>query len=203
MTVAPQAEVEIVHGTIVGITQKGADKWQVAVQQPGSQYAKNLWSKDAGLIGQLSLMIGQETSFMCGISNWTNQSGQPVRSLWINGVGAGETPAPQPIATPQPIPMPTPQPILPATQQPTVVTVSPAVTQAGVTQQRVLESERETRIMRQTASKVAGILISHVPSEQRTLENVLDIAERLVAYYEHGVGWQQDSGPMPDDSIPF
>jgi hypothetical protein len=73
---------------------------------------------------------------------------------------------------------------------------------------------KEERIHRQTASKVAAILISHVPAEQRTLDNVLALAERLVAYYESGV---QRAAPNPeeyadpgqqgiphtDDDIPF
>ena len=64
---------------------------------------------------------------------------------------------------------------------------------------------KEERIHRQTATKVASILISHVPAEQRTLDNVLALAERLVAYYEHGLqavgagapdDWQGDPGPQ-------
>jgi len=74
---------------------------------------------------------------------------------------------------------------------------------------------KEDRIHRQTATKVASILISHVPAEQRTLDNVLALAERLVAYYENGLartvmpnpGFDGDPGeqgiPHTDDDIPF
>jgi len=123
----------------------------------------------------------------------------------------------QPITPPSVAPQPQPAQ---QWQQPTVV--QPTVQPMGVTQQpvatveqRIPESLREARIMRQTASKVAGILISHVPSEQRTLDNVLSLSERLVAYYEHGLGQQNggnpaaegDPGPQgvphTDDDIPF
>ena len=87
MSEQAEKETEMVVGTISAITQKGPDKWQVAVKPEGSQYAKNLWTKDGELVGSLSQKIGQHGAFVCGVSNWTNQSGQDVRSLWINSVG--------------------------------------------------------------------------------------------------------------------
>jgi hypothetical protein len=222
MTVAPQAETEVVSGVIQGIVQKGADKWQVEVNI-GQQNPRRLWTKDQALVGQLSMMIGQQTSFLCGISHWTNNSGQAVRSLWINGVGQGaaapqapvvqQPVAPLPVAPqPQPAQQWTPQPQTVAPQQPTVVqpTVQPMGPVAHV-EQRIPEALREKRIMRQTASKVASILISHVPAEQRTLDNTLVLAERLVAYYEQGLAEVtvdgNDPGPQgvphTDDDIPF
>jgi len=223
MTVAPQAETEIVHGIIQGIVQKGADKWQVEVNI-GQQNPRRLWTKDQALVGQLSMMIGQQTSFLCGISNWTNNQNQPVRSLWINGVGqgAGVPQAPmvqQPVAPPPVAPQPQAQqwqqPQLP--QPPTVVQPM-AVPMGPVAQLAPPQSawdQKEDRIHRQTATKVASILISHVPAEQRTLDNVLALSERLVAYYENGLaqatmggdGAVADPGPQgaphTDDDIPF
>jgi len=221
MTVAPQAETEVVSGIIQGIVQKGADKWQVEVNI-GQQNPRRLWTKDQALVGQLSMMIGQQTSFLCGISHWTNQQNQPVRSLWINGVGQGaavpQAPvAQQPVAPPPVAPQPQPVQQWQPPQQPTVVQpmVQPmAAMPTATVEQRIPDSLREVRIMRQTASKVASILISHVPSEQRTLDNVLALSERLVGYYESGM--QQaavnpvadgDPGaqdiPHTDDDIPF
>src|SRR5262252_1841751 len=108
-----QQESEVVSGTINGIIQKGPDRWQVAVIPTGSQYAKNLWTKDAGLVNQLSAMIGQQQGFNCGVSHWNMNDGTPVRSLWINGVGQPQQPqqwgqAQQPQAQPQPAPQPSP-----------------------------------------------------------------------------------------------
>jgi hypothetical protein len=221
MTVAPQAETEVVVGVIQGIIAKGADKWQVEVNT-GQQNPRRLWTKDASLVGQLSMMIGQQTSFLCGISHWTNNQGQPVRSLWINGVGqavAQQPPQQQPV-----IPMPQqPQPVAqqqqqwqPQPQATPMVGMQPQAQPQPVAhvEQRTSDSVREFRIMRQTASKVAAILISHTPAEQRTLDNVLRLAEQLVGYYEHGMqkaaenpGDGGDPGsqgiPHTDDEIPF
>ena len=214
MTVAPQAETEIVNGIIQGIVAKGQDKWQVEVNV-GQQNPRRLWTKDAALVGQLSMMIGQQTSFLCGISHWTNNQNQQVRSLWINGVGAGGQPAQmpqqpqQPVMQQQPIMQQQPQqqawqqPQLPQ-QAPTVVTpqVQPMGPVAQMSPPRsdwIPEADREKRIHRQTATKVASILISHVPAEQRTVDNVLALSERLVAYYENGLAQQtMDGGSGPD-----
>jgi hypothetical protein len=84
MSTTEQKETEYIAGTITGIVQKGADKWQVVVQPDGSQYTKNLWSKDAELVAALSEKIGAHGAFVCGVSHWTNNEGKPVRSLWID-----------------------------------------------------------------------------------------------------------------------
>jgi len=242
MTVAPQAnqqqsQEEHVTGYIQGILDKGAGKWQVEVNT-GQQNPRRLWTKDGVLVGQLAMMIGQHATFVCGVSEWTNQQGQPVRSLWINGVGtaAGQYATPSAAAPPQPqqqYVQPQPQMAQPMQvaqpqqfQQPTVVQaqVTPmqgmqpvaqmqgqAMPQVQMQEPRLSEAEREKRIHRQTATKVAAILISHVPAEQRTLDNVLALADRLVAYYEAGggnpgAGGGQDgygAAPHTDDDIPF
>jgi hypothetical protein len=84
MSETQERETEFVAGVIQGITQKGADKWQVAVQPDGSNYAKNLWTKDADLVDSLGALIGQHRAFVCGVSHWTMNDGKQVRSLWIN-----------------------------------------------------------------------------------------------------------------------
>jgi len=225
MTVAPAADTEIVQGVIQGIVQKGADKWQVEVNV-GQQNPRRLWTKDAGLVQQLSMMIGQTTSFLCGVSHWTNQQNQPVRSLWINGVGQGAAvpqAAMQPAAAAPPTAAPqqpwpaVPQPVQAQLPPPPTVVQPMAVPMGPVAHMGPSRSEwdiKEERIHRQTATKVASILISHVPAEQRTLDNVLALAERLVAYYENGLGQavmgnpgDGDPGaqgiPHTDDDIPF
>jgi hypothetical protein len=78
-----ERETELVAGTIGGITQKKADTWTVAVTPEGSQYAKNLWTKDADLVESLAAKIGQAGAFVCGVSVW-QKDGRDVRSLWIN-----------------------------------------------------------------------------------------------------------------------
>jgi hypothetical protein len=209
MTVAPQADIEIVTGQVQGIVQKAADKWQIEVST-GGQNPRRLWTKDQGLVQTMMGMIGQTLAFQCGKSHWTMNDGTPVTSLWINGYGAPGAQAPviqQPQFQQQPV------------QQPTVV--QPVVTPMGVTQQPmqapVQQDTTEQKIHRQTATKVAVHLLKHLAPENQTFENLLKISERLVAYYDTGVHWTapianpDDGDPGPeqpglsqaDDQIPF
>ena len=94
-----QKETEFISGVIEGIIQKAVDKWQVAVKPDGSQYAKNLWTKDGELVTALTAKIGSQGAFVCGVSHWTNNEGKSIRSLWINEVGDSSNP-PSSVATP-------------------------------------------------------------------------------------------------------
>ena len=214
MTVAPQADTEIVTGTVVGVLQKAADKWQVQVQKQRddgsvSQYNTGLWTKDPDLVGQMLSMIGQTLSFQCGASHWNMSDGTPVRSLWVNGYGqpgqvqpaAAQPVMPQPVV-PQPVAPQAPQPFVPAAPAPSEPQAPSAY-------------EKDQRIMREAGAKVAAILLTHLEPEQRTLQNLIAISERLVAYYENGVEWGEggdgnpghgDGDPTPPDDadgIPF
>lgn len=195
-----QQETEIVTGVIAGITQKGPDKWQVAVQPNGSQYAKNLWTKDANLVAQLSMMLNSPASFQCGVSHWQRADGQAVRSLWVNGVG----PAQEAVAV-QPASQTFPQPMQ-------AFQAAPAGLQVGQPTVQVSQGGKsdavQSMIHRQTATKVASMLISHMPAEERTFDTLLMISERLVAYYDHGLaglGQAPAFGAATDDAddIPF
>ena len=98
---AVEREIELVAGTIGGITQKKADTWTVAVTPEGSQYSKNLWTKDADLVESLAAKIGQAGAFVCGASYW-QLDGKQVRSLWIDSVeNADAVEAVSSVATPE------------------------------------------------------------------------------------------------------
>ena len=102
-----EKETEIVAGVLEGVTQKRPDTWQVAVKPEGSQYAKNLWTKDSALVESLGAKLGQHGAFVCNASYWTNNSGTQVRSLWIAGEaeeGAESAPAAARAAAPTPQP---------------------------------------------------------------------------------------------------
>lgn len=88
MSETEQKEIEVVAGVIEGVTQKKPDTWQVAVKPDGSQYTKNLWTKDSELVTALTAKLGQHGAFVCSASYWVNQSGANVRSLWINSEAA-------------------------------------------------------------------------------------------------------------------
>jgi hypothetical protein len=223
MTVAPQADQEIVVGTVQGVIHKGGDKYQVEVDV-GQQNPRRLWTKDAGVVQQMQAMFGQQLSFMCGVSHWTNNSGQQVRSLWINGFGApGQQPQPQPVQQQQPYapqaPLPPQQPVPQVVQQ--AQQAVQAAAQQGIVQQAPQRDLREEKIHRQTATKVAVDLLKYLAPEHHTFENLITLSERLVAYYDHGVQWggggqgnpsvpavaDGDPGPQgaphSDDDIPF
>lgn len=104
MSETEQKEIEVVAGVIEGVTQKKPDTWQVGVKPDGSQYTKNLWTKDSELVTALTAKLGQHGAFVCSASYWTNQSGANVRSLWINSLSnepAGSVPASEPATSQQ------------------------------------------------------------------------------------------------------
>jgi hypothetical protein len=202
MTVAPQtdSETEIVTGVVQGIVAKGDSKWQVEVNV-GQQNPRRLWTKDEGVVQAMMGMIGQTLSFQCGKSHWTNNSGQPVTSLWVNGYGA-----PNASATAPTIPQPQFQQQQPVPQQPMPQPVPQQPLPQPVPQQA--QSSTEDKIHRQTATKVAVHLLKHLTPEQQSFDNLIKISERLVHYYENGVVAQapmQADGAPPhtDDDIPF
>lgn len=218
-------ETEVVQGTVVGIIQKGVDKWQVAVKSdPNSQYDRKLWTKDQALINQLSTMIGSQQAFLCGISHWTNQQGAPVKSLWINGVGpqvmqgqqgggseynSGYAAQGQQQWGTQPDQMQTVGQVM---QQQPQFNQQPQQ-QAQPQQQQAYVDPTEAKIHRQTASKVAVHLMAFLPPETpRDYNTFLVLCQRLVRYYDHGTS-QPSSPPEdgygssyyedPDGDIPF
>jgi hypothetical protein len=219
MTVAPQADTEVVTGFVQGILDKGQGKYQIEVNI-GRDQPRRLWTKDVEIVQQMMGMIGQQLSFMCGISEWNRSDGTPVRSLWINGFGApGQQPVPQQ-------PMPQQQPMLPQQPVPQVVQQAQQAVQAaaqqGIVQQAPQRDLREEKIHRQTATKVAVDLLKYLTPEHHTFDNLITLSERLVAYYERGVQWggggsqgnpsvtavaDGDPGPQgvphTDDDIPF
>jgi hypothetical protein len=191
MSYAPpeqERETEQVIGVVTGLVHKGQDKFQAVVQPDGSQYTKNLWTKDEQLVSYLSSQIGNRLAFACNVSNWNLQDGTPVRSLWIDQVGppALGSPAMAGPSAPQ-----QPWERAQAAQQGANVTVQP---QPGVIQapqepsryQQEKEAERPY-IHRQSAAKIAAILLGYLPESERTLSTLFVVSERLVAYFNEGL----------------
>ena len=163
-------ETEQIVGNLTGIVQKGPDKWQAVVVPDGSEYGKNLWTKNQSLINSLSTMIGTRLAFACNVSHWERE-GIPQRSLWIDVVGRAEVGSP-------------------AMQGPPYVQQAQQAQQSNLPTPQVAappsQDTKEQRIHRQTATKVAAILLSNLPAEQRTFDTLLTLAERLVVYYNQG-----------------
>ena len=210
MTVAPQADTEIVVGTVASVEQKAADKWQVQVAPDGGgQYTKGLWTKDASFAQAMMQM--HRPALRIPVRSFPLDhapTAQPVRSLWLNGWASRgcspmrrSSPA-QPTQQPQQCAVPQQPAAQPAPSQPAVTAAAP-------------QNNTEQKIHRQTATKVAAQLLKHLTPEHQTFDNLISISERLVAYYDHGVQYgpdgrdlaqQDDSGPglsQADDDIPF
>ncbi len=100
MSETTEREMELVAGKIGGITQKKADTWTVAILPEGSQYSKNLWTKDSDLVTSLSAKLGEAGAFVCAASYWTMNDGKQVRSLWIDSISDGTENLPERVATP-------------------------------------------------------------------------------------------------------
>jgi hypothetical protein len=189
----PQADTEVVSGQVVGVIVKGQDKWQISVQQPGSQYTRNLWTKDAGLVNQMQQSIGMHFDFLCGASIWTNQQGQPVRSLWVNGLSApGQTPVQQ-----QPVQQPAQQAPPQQFQQTGGVPQQQFSGQQPVAQPPMQQQpaqglpgiapmEKEERIMREHAMSVAAQMLPHMDPSERNFLGMVTVAEGLIRYYKLG-----------------
>lgn len=210
MSTQAPVETEVVSGQVVGVITKPNDKWQIEIST-GGQYTRRLWTKDAGLVNQMSAAVGQSFDFVCGVSHWQGQTG-PVRSLWVNSVAMfGSTPAQQGQAYQQPQGQTAP----PQQQQP--------VTQQPVTQQPVQglptlsPMEKDMRIMREHAMGVAATMLPYMKPEERNFLGMVNVAEGLIRYYQQGPppngqpqpeqqplpAQPEPSQPHPDDDIPF
>lgn len=228
-----ERETEQVIGVVTGIVQKGADKWQAAVQPDNSQYSKNLWTKDQQLVAYLSSQIGNRLGFACNVSHWAMQDGTPVRSLWIDQVGPPSVGSPAMAGPPQQQGgyQNVPPPQQPWEQAQQAQQAGPQGTQVGASgapepmQQAQPQSTatpqadvREQKIHRQTAAKVAAILLAYVKPDEQNLSNLFVMSERLVAYFNDGLPNAETldqlmqraapasiDGPIPpaDDDIPF
>jgi hypothetical protein len=206
-------EQELVRGTVQSVVTKGPDKWQIAVVPEGSQYAKNIWCKDAAVINDMTQRIGQAFDFLCNVSHWNMQDGTPVRSLWFDTIGffgslaapAAVAPPPQTpqAAPPQPQGLPGQPSPAPAPQPASAPQAQPQMPQGSLAPQRLPDEVKELRIMRQTATKVAGILLPYLPQEERNLDGFIEMAEWLVRYYTGGPQSRPQAPPPQQDGMQY
>lgn len=192
----PAQEMEQVVGTVMGVVAKGGNKWQAIVTPDGSDRTRNLWTDDQNTANYINSQIGARLAFACRISRYSYQ-GQPTSSLWITAVGAPQ------MGTPQMAGPPMQQPQQNAVVQPQVqpMAVPQALTQ-GMGAQGYDNDPKQGKIHRQTATKVAAILLTNLPSEQRTMTNLLALAERLVAYYDNGLPAAQTVEDLMSRAMP-
>ena len=163
-----EREVELVAGTIGGITQKKADTWTVAVTPEGSQYAKNLWTKDADLIESLTQKIGQAGAFVCGASYWTMQDGKQVRSLWIDSVADGTENVAERVATP----VAAPRVSTPGSEK-------AYVPKSGGEMSKEDWARKDSAIHKMACIKTAADALKHTIPSDPTSEDLATFAERV------------------------
>jgi hypothetical protein len=225
------SESVVVNGTVEGMEVKPNGRYVIKVREIGSQsnYALNLNTKEQGLAQQMGQSIGQSFSFVCGLSHWTNNSGQPVTSKWINGVaplqgGMQQQPMPQ-----QQQPMQQPQQQWPQQQgnfqpQPQQQQFVPQVPQGSPQgEERPTDDPYIRRVSWLAAVPAAVAALDHLPEEQRTVAALVKmtdfLAQTAIKRGQQGFGqqapqqqapapqqqqvpqeqWQGDPGPQPGD----
>ena len=183
-------EQQQVIGTVAEVVQTQGGKFQVRVFPDGSQNKKNIWIGEdkTQFLPYLQSQVGNRLAFVCNLSHWTRQDGQAVTSLWLELCGPPTVDSPALAGPPAQAVVPPPQQatmVHPPQHvgQPVVVqpTVEPMVAQAP------REDLREKKIHRQSAAKVAAILLGYLDKDEQNLATLLSVSERLVAYFDNGM----------------
>ena len=183
-------EIQVVTGQVTSVITRPNDKWIIEVTPQGSQYTKNLWTKDYPLVQQMEQSLNQWFDFTCGVSHYQGPQG-PTSSLWINGISTAGS---------------APQTNGPQTQAPTQ-----QVRGSGPPPNTISQEVKEDRIMRQTAMKVVAFMLPYLPEEERNAQGMIAVAEGMVVYFKLGPeavrslppdGPQTPSGPGAYDEPP-
>jgi hypothetical protein len=211
-------ESVVVNGTVEGMEIKNNGRIVVKVREIGSnsQYALSLNTKEQGLAQQMGNSIGQAFSFICGLSHWTNNQGQPVTSKWINGVAplqGGMQQAPpqqqyqgQPQQQMQGQPQqwggqPQQQQMPPQQQQPQYVPQVPQSSPQG--DQRPTDDAYIRRVSWLAALEPAVAALVYLPEEQRSVAALVKMADffaqTAIKRGQQGFGQQapQQQAPPP------
>jgi hypothetical protein len=178
-------ESVVVNGTVEGVEIKPNGRYVVKVREIGSQsqYALNLNTKEQPLAQQMMNSIGQSFSFICGLSHWTNQTGAPVTSKWINGVaplqgGMQQQAPPQQMQQPQ-MQQQT-QMVQQAQQgfQPQPQTFSPQVPQGSPQgDQRPTDDAYIRRVSWLAALEPAVAMLAHLDEGDRSVASLVKMAD--------------------------
>lgn len=211
-----------VIGTIAGLEQRSGGWVAVAIMEPGKEYPKKLSTKKQELISQAQQMMGQVVTAGYNETESTNinpHNGQPYVNRFLEALAFGAvdlvgTPTqiqPQQYMPQQPV-QNQPQQGMPQQQyQPQPQTaVQPQPQTNYVPQPQPIQQpqpmapmvdQREIKIHRQTASKVAVQLLGYLVPDERNLASLVRISEQLVHYYDNGVQWTtppvQAQSPQP------
>ena len=199
-----------VTGHITGIEARNGGWFAVAITEQGAQYPKKLSTKKPDLVQAAQQMMGQYVDALYNESESTNinpNNGQPYMNRYLEALamaGQGLPQAPQQSYQPQPQQQPQQFQGQPQTfaGQPAAVPMQPQQWNQPPAQQQPIQQaqtqyangvvtpqQKEERIMREAAAKVAVDLIQHLDPADRTLASVVRISEQLVGYFRDGVQW--------------
>ena len=235
---------KVIQGQVTAIEPRANGWAAVSILAPGKQHPVKLSTKRQDLLGEAQQLAWQMVDALYNEEESTNinpHNGQPYVNRYLEQLApAGQMPQPQP-AMQQPVmqqPMAVPSTGL-APQQPNAGQYPPAQQFGNLQPQLppppaqpmaqfppppagqapVADDERESRIMRQTATKVAANFLPMLAEEDRNLGSLIRISEQLLKYYREGVSWttnppemgdepaqaQYENSPPPpsDEDIPF
>ena len=215
---------KVVQGQIVAIEPRANGWAAVHITEPGKQYPVKLSTKREDLLGAAQQMAWQMVDALYNEEQSTNinpHNGQPYVNRYLEQLapaGHGSLPQqPQQMPTavpstglaPQPQqgignlqPQMPPQPVVqnpPFPPQPQYqgMPLPPQGQQATIRHEVVDSDQRETRIMRQAATKVAASFLPMLAEEDRNLGSLIRISEQLLKYYREGVSWETAPPEMP------
>ena len=198
-----EREIELVAGTIGGITQKKADTWTVAVTPEGSQYSKNLWTKDADLVVALGAKLGEAGAFVCGASYWTMNDGKQVRSLWIDSVADGTENVPYIPNTPERVATPAAAPRPPAVN-PQGPTPGPSAVRGGNEMSKEEWARKDSAIHKMACIKTAADALKHTVPSDPSAEDLATYISRVLTLTQ---AWHRSVLAERDDptgeNVPF
>jgi hypothetical protein len=194
-----------ITGHITGIEARNGGWFAIAIQEQGQTYPKKLSTKKPELVQMCQQMMGQYVDALYNESESTNinpNNGQPYMNRYLEAIAMAGTMPMQ--AQPQPQQFQG-QPQTFAGQpaaQPFTPPVQPPIQQAQYANGVVTPQQKEDRIMREAAAKVAAEFLQHLDPADRTLASVVRISEQLVGYFRDGVQWQVPSVQQPVQQQP-
>ena len=182
------------------------------IQVPGKQYPAKLSTKreEPPRCGTVR-WPGRWSTLCSTIEESTNinpHNGQPYVNRYLERWLGRSIPAPpQPMMQPQQQqqPMAVPTTGLQPQQQPQqfgnlqpqqMMPPQPVQQQPIVRHEVVTDDQREQRIMRQAATKVAAAFLPSLAEEDQNLGSLIRISEQLLKYYREGVSWETAPPPV-------
>jgi len=188
-----------VTGQLAGIEARNGGWFAVHIQEQGQNYPKKLSTKKPDLVQLAQQLMGQMVTALYNEAESTNinpNTGMPYTNRYLEALGlAGSMPQPvqqvqqQPVMMTQQQPVQAPMMMQPQQpmQQPVVPQPQPVMMQQP--QVRQSDAEREQKIHRQSAAKVAAAFLPLLQPDDQNLASLIRISEQLVQYFDHGVNW--------------